>query len=74
MPQEEDCGIIQFSIVQVSCNRNGIKLCKMKYKMWGLITTILLEVTSLKLRGLCAKRPGDRLSAAISIPVQRKEM
>lgn len=46
----------------------------MKYKMWGLITAILLEVTSLKLRGLCAKRPGDRLSAAISMPLQGKEM
>lgn len=47
----------------------------MKYKMKGLITVVLLlKMTSLKLRKLCTKISLDRLSAAISIPLQGKEM
>lgn len=43
--------------------------------MKGLITVVLLlKMTSLKLRKLCTKISLDRLSAAISIPLQGKEM
>lgn len=72
----EGWGVSQFSIIEVLCNRNRIKLYWMKYKMQGLITTVLLKVGGDQFKNWepCVLRSCDGLSAAISIPLQGKEM